>query len=534
MRNKQQMTLWLLLSGCCLALSFPAHAQTVDKRKAEITTTQALEFDAKGTIQIVDSFGSVKVEGWDKEEVELTVTKRTQKTYGQKDLAKAMKGLERFKVTMEPVGETSMMVINTAYPSWTPARMFRGKTNLELNYLIKVPRQSALLIKHGIGEVQVADVAGDIEATASIGEITLNLPEGQHYAVDARVRIGDVSSEFGQDTQRQGLFAVGAKLAGEPAAPTRRIFARMGIGDIQVTRLRAEKSGEQDEKKAAQSGPQEKEVKAPALQNEFRGEGQQREQAPAIHTYKTVGGESLTLHVFSPPGNGKKRSAVVLFHGGGWVWGSPEITYDSARDYMAGGAVAFAAQYRLANRGAVTPVEQVEDARDAIRWVRKNAEKFGIDPKRVIAHGVSAGGHLATMAAVSSDSTAWPDALVLWSPGLGVTSSSYFKGLLGDRARESDMSPYEQARQGMPPMIIISGVEDAVTPDAEARRYCERVSQKGGRCDIRSYERLGHLLSRKLDPKAQLRGDFDWDHKATSDAQEKILSFLRSLGYLDF
>src|SRR5262249_33609400 len=138
------------------------------------------------------------------------------------------------------------------------------------------------------------------------------------------------------------------------------------------------------------------------------------------------------------------------------------------------------------------------------------------------------------MAAVSSDSAAWPDALVLWSPGLGVSSSSYFKGLLGDRARESDMSPYEQVRQRMPPMIIISGVEDAVTPDAEARRYCGRVSQKGGRCDIHSYERLGHLLSRKLDRRAQLQGDFDWDPTASSDAENKIWAFLRSLSYLDF
>src|SRR5262245_4024918 len=435
MKNKCQMIFGPLLFVCCMALGFPAQAQTITKREAEVTTTQSLEFGAKGTIQIVDSFGSVKVEGWDKEEVEMTVTKRTQKKYEPKDLAKAAKGLERFKVTMEPVGETSLLVISTTYPSWTPARMFHGKSNLKLDYLIKVPRQSALLIKHGIGEVEVANVSGDIEATASIGQISLKLPEDQNYAVDARARIGDGSSEFGYAIWRRGFLSVGSKLVNEPTEPTRRIFLRVGIGQIEVNKLRAEKAGEQDEKKAAQSGPQEKEVKA-----------------PVIHTYKTVGGESLTLHVFSPPGDGKKRPAVVLFHGGGFVWGSPEITYGSARDYVARGIVAFAAQYRLANRGAVTPLEQVEDARDAIRWVRQNAEKFGIDPKRVVAHGVSAGGHLATMAAVSSDSTAWPDALVLWSPGLGVTSSSYFKGLLGNRAPESDLSPYEQVRQRMPPM----------------------------------------------------------------------------------
>jgi len=236
MRNKRQMTFGPILLVCCLALGLSAQAQTVAKREAEVTTTQSLEFGARGTIQIVDSFGSVKVEGWDKEEVEMTVTKRTQKKYEPKDLDKAAKGLERFKVTMESVGETSLLVINTTYPSWTP--IFRGKTNLKLDYLIKVPRQSTLLIKHGIGEVEVTNVYGDIEATASIGQISLILPEEQSYAVDAHVRIGDVSSEFGQTTKRQGLFAVGAKLAGEPSAPTRRIFLRVGIGDIQVTKLR--------------------------------------------------------------------------------------------------------------------------------------------------------------------------------------------------------------------------------------------------------------------------------------------------------
>jgi Toastrack DUF4097 len=270
MRNKRQMVFGPILFVCCLALGLPAQAQTIDKREAEVTTTQSLEFGARGTIQIVDSFGSVKVEGWDKEEVELTVKKRTQKKYEPKDLDKAAKGLERFKVTMEAVGETSLLVINTKYPSWTP--IFRGKTNLKLDYLIKVPRQSTLLIKHGIGEVEVNNVSGDIEATASIGEISLRLPEDQSYTVDARARIGDVSSEFGQVTRRRGFLAVGAKLAGEPSAPTRQIFLRVGIGDIQVSKMRAEKSGEQGEKKIEQSGPQEKEAKPTAPQKDRRRE----------------------------------------------------------------------------------------------------------------------------------------------------------------------------------------------------------------------------------------------------------------------
>jgi hypothetical protein len=237
MRYDRQMALPVFLFVSWLALCLPAHAQTVEKREAESTATQSLEFSPKGTIQIVDSYGSVKVEGWDKEEVELIVTKKTQKKYEPKNLAKAEKELERVKVAMERVGESSLLVIYTKYLSWTPARMFRGKTNLNLNYLIKVPRQSTLFVKHGIGEVHVTDVSGDIEATASIGEIILRLPEGNSYAVNARVRIGDVSSAFGPATQRQGPFSVGAKLEGEPVASTRRVYLRVGIGDIQVSKL---------------------------------------------------------------------------------------------------------------------------------------------------------------------------------------------------------------------------------------------------------------------------------------------------------
>ncbi|HEU4386371.1 MAG TPA: alpha/beta fold hydrolase, partial [Blastocatellia bacterium] len=236
--------------------------------------------------------------------------------------------------------------------------------------------------------------------------------------------------------------------------------------------------------------------------------------------------------VFLPAGSGKKRTAVVLFHGGGFVSGSPEWTDGPARDYATHGAVALSVQYRLANRTSVTPVEQVEDARDAIRWVRNNARKFSIDPKRVIVYGVSAGGCLATMAAVSTDAAARPDALVLWSPGLGaVGSDPWVKSLLLDRVPESVVSPYEQVRKPMPPMIIISGVEDVVTSDRGARKYCARVSESGGRCELHSYEKLGHLLTRKLERRAQLQGDFDYDPVATSDAENKTWSFLRSLGY---
>ncbi|MGH9838501.1 MAG: hypothetical protein ACREEM_06940 [Blastocatellia bacterium] len=241
--------LWLCLVVTFLTLSPQIQAQSPAKEQASVTSTERIEFGMRGLIQVVESFGEVRIEGWDKPEVELTVNKSTQKQYLPKDLAKGMKELERVKVTMERVGESSMLVIHTTFPSRTPARLMRGKTNLQLEYTIRIPRTSRLMVKHDIGEVVIANVDGDIEATNRIGELRLDLPEANQYAVDARVKIGDVSSEFGPETERQKLL--GAKLAGDPPSSTRRLYLRVGIGEIDIKKLKTEPAAKPEQRDGA-------------------------------------------------------------------------------------------------------------------------------------------------------------------------------------------------------------------------------------------------------------------------------------------
>jgi hypothetical protein len=241
--------LGLIAAIGALTLGGEAQAQTVAKQRAEVTTTERLEFGSRGTIQILDSFGEVSVEGWDKPEVELTVIKKTQKQYEPKKLAKGLKELERVKVEMAQVSESSLLVIKTTFPSRTPTRLMKGKTNTNLEYAIRVPRHSSLMIKHDIGEVGVTNVDGDIEATNRIGEIHVRAPGENQYAVDARVKIGDVSSEFGNaNYSRQKLL--GAKMESNLPPNTRRLYLRVGIGDIQVSKMPNEKADKQIEKNA--------------------------------------------------------------------------------------------------------------------------------------------------------------------------------------------------------------------------------------------------------------------------------------------
>jgi acetyl esterase/lipase len=254
---------------------------------------------------------------------------------------------------------------------------------------------------------------------------------------------------------------------------------------------------------------------------------------PVVHTYREVDGAALKLHVFKPdaPANGA-MGAILLFHGGGWSSGSPEWTFESARRYAAAGLVAISVGYRLSGE-RVTPVDALADACNAFRWVRARARTLGVAPDRIAASGTSAGGHLAAAAATigcgnteGAYGTGGPDALVLWSPALDVGSDGHFRRLLRGRASVEAYSPVEHVRSRMPPVHIVHGDRDTLTPLSGARRFCERVQSGGGRCELAVYPGVGHLLTRNL---ANQESEFDPDPSARADGIARQLAFVRSL-----
>ncbi len=103
---------------------------------------------------------------------------------------------------------------------------------------------------------------------------------------------------------------------------------------------------------------------------------------PKIEVYKIASGQKLTAHIFRPAGGSvRPRPAVLLFHRGGWAAGSPEWVYDAARRYASRGAVAIAGEYRLSDQKTITPLDAMADARDLVRWTRRNATGLGAGAK---------------------------------------------------------------------------------------------------------------------------------------------------------
>jgi acetyl esterase len=235
-------------------------------------------------------------------------------------------------------------------------------------------------------------------------------------------------------------------------------------------------------------------------------------------------------------GKGELRPAIVLLHGGGWNAGSPEWMYEDAKWYAGLGLVAVACEYRLSDQKNITPLEAMADARDLIRWVRQNATDLAVNPHRIAVFGVSAGGHLAASAAVfphqeESKISAVPDALLLLSPAVSIVNDHWPQILLGKRAEVKEISPAENIKKQLPPIVIIEGAADTETPLAAVQRFCERAKQVGGTCELHVYPGLGHILSRNLDPQAQEQGPFDPDPAANADAHEKEKAFLVRIGY---
>ena len=259
----------------------------------------------------------------------------------------------------------------------------------------------------------------------------------------------------------------------------------------------------------------------------------------AIASYKTVGDVSLKLWIFNPKDHQPTdhRAAILFFFGGGWTGGSPMQFQNHCEQLAKRGMVAITVDYRVKSRHNVKPVQCVADAKSAVRWVRANAAKLGIDPQRIAAAGGSAGGHLAACTAFLKEFdeptedmsvSSVPNALVLFNPALMLAPlDGYNFGASGARvseerfgAKPEQISPAHHVKKDAPPTIIFHGKADTTVPYATAEAFTAEMKKAGCRCELVGYEGAKH-------------GFFN---SASDDGKDTIVrmeKFLKSLGYLE-
>ncbi len=229
--------------------------------------------------------------------------------------------------------------------------------------------------------------------------------------------------------------------------------------------------------------------------------------------YSSVSGyRPMVVDLYLPPKtkNAGPKPLVMYIHGGGWVGGHtrqagafanfPGVLAQLARE----GFVVASLEYRLA--GEAKFPAQLQDVRAAIRFLKDNASRYGIDKSRVALWGGSAGGHLAALGALSCGATGIDDkpqaagsecvqGAVIW---YGVFDFSTLVapmiargetgpvGLLGCTAAAScpadklaAVSPLTYLDAKDPPFLLIHGDSDKVVPVAQSLEAYDRMKATG-------------------------------------------------------
>ena len=243
--------------------------------------------------------------------------------------------------------------------------------------------------------------------------------------------------------------------------------------------------------------------------------------------YKESGGQPQRLDVYFPPARKPaeaKIPAIIFFHGGGWQGGDLTQFRAACEHFARQGLVAVTAGYRMHPKGTPDFSERGEsrkrvcitDAKSAIRWLKAKATDFGIDPRKIIVGGGSAGGHVAVLATrqtglddpaddASIDTRAV--AYVLFNPAFEAKDQA-----------DREVDALQHIGPDMAPAIVFFGDQDSVwLPGWDAVHA--RLATAGAR--VESWRALGHkhgFFNRPLRQRVLL---------------QKVDRFLSSLGLLE-
>lgn len=230
------------------------------------------------------------------------------------------------------------------------------------------------------------------------------------------------------------------------------------------------------------------------------------DRAPGVRELRALpyaeveGGRPLELDLWLPGADAAGPAPLALFvHGGAWRRGRRDDMGMRTRHWVPGPFARIAAaglavaclDYRLSGE-AVFPA-QLADLRAALRWLTLRSEELGIDTARTVVWGESAGGHLASLLALTHATPPLAGAVVWYGPSdLTVARGAFDPGdaatfearMLGgasaaDPALARAASPVAQVRADAPPFLLVHGAEDTMVACGHSEELAARLEAVG-------------------------------------------------------
>ncbi len=215
------------------------------------------------------------------------------------------------------------------------------------------------------------------------------------------------------------------------------------------------------------------------------------------HDVDYLGGgrqEKADLYLPASPKPGQKFPAVLIIHGGGWSGGDKR----AAREINIGttlaqnGYVGMSINYVLATSSNTAPTwpQNLYDCKNAVRWLRQNAERLQIDPERIGVIGGSAGGHLAAMVALTGPELDPPGTgscrvqcavdlygPVLWFEQRDISMFRKTRAEAPELYKQAD--PRTHADKNDPPILILHGTADKTVAVADSEALAVALKAAG-------------------------------------------------------
>lgn len=237
------------------------------------------------------------------------------------------------------------------------------------------------------------------------------------------------------------------------------------------------------------------------------------------------GTRNLHLSVMRPFGDGKTRYPVIFwFAGGGWMDCDHNIHLPNLVDFVRAGYVLVSVEYRDSNK--VNFPGQLQDAKAAIRYVRKNADRFLVNPDQFVAMGESAGGHLASMLGVTNgcsqfdvgynlEVTSDVQVAVPWygvvdplSAKTGSATNDFdfvYRNLLGAEPEDApkldaEANPETYVNEKTVPFLLLHGQQDVVVPIVDSEHFYQVLTSYNVPTDLYEIAEAQHMDVRFLQP----------------------------------